>query len=98
MHGFFTPCLIYGVVEEKQDHVLHQDMLDKYKMDKYADDIIRYYACGFIYGIEVTIQEMKTGTFANKELVDAFCKDLAMGTPTFHLGIRGDYAIEHETY
>jgi len=98
MHGCFSPCLIYGVAENKEDYVIDQEILDKYKMDKYADDVIRNYACGFIYGVEVNFNEMITETFPDKELVDKFVQDFKTETATFHLGIRGDYLIEHVTY
>jgi len=98
MYGYFYPCLIYGILETKKDACVHDDILFNYDLDRFTDQVIKNYSYRFIYGIEITIDEMKSGNFHGKEKVDQFHIDFATERPNFYLGIKGDYLMDHSFY
>jgi hypothetical protein len=59
MYGCFDGALIYGVVDDEAEVPIDYDFLDRFNMNRYATSVVRNYACGFAYGIGITIEQVQ---------------------------------------
>ena len=90
MYGCFTPVLVYGIVEPKEDVCICQELLDQYDLELFAEEVIKHYATRCVYGVYVTFEQIISGNFPDKEKVDQFYKDFKTEAPVFHNALRGD--------
>lgn len=94
MYGCFTPVLVYGILEPKEDNCIYQELLDQYDLELFAEEVIKHYATRFVYGVYVTFEQLASGNFPDKEKVDQFYKEFnTEEAPTFHNALRGDFEM-----
>lgn len=94
MYGCCTPAVVYGVVED-DDVIIEDSFLDKYGVSCYATEVVRNTACKIVYGVGISLAEVKKGKTIRK--VRMFARMLKkkygidLGHPEYHLCVYGDY-------
>ena len=102
MHTCFTPYIVFGIVDI-DDKELADEFLDKWGVHKFVTEVVRGYACQFIYGKIVSAEDVRKGKKSQsvlkfaKELRDKHGIDL--GEPEYLCALSGDYeSSQHEVY
>jgi len=94
MYGCFTPVLVYGILEPKEDICITQELLDQYDLELFAEEVIKHYATRVVYGVYVTFEQLASSSFPGKEKVDQFYAEFkTQEKPTYHTALRGDFEM-----
>ena len=90
----YDPHVVYGVIEPRKDRYISYDRIRSIdpNLNQYATGIVRGFACDYIYGCEVSLDDVVTNAKNNEtEAVDRFAKKYNLGKPHHMTALSGEY-------
>ena len=93
IHTEYDPYIVYGVVEPSgSDRYISEYCLETFGIEQYATNVVGGYACGYIYGLEVSVDDITSKTWnKDMEMVYRFAKKFNFDEPQFLAALSGDY-------
>ncbi len=87
----YDPRLVYGVKEPNKCMYISDECIEAHDIGKYASSVYKGYACGYIYGCDISFDNIISNTKTeDMKAVDRFPMKCKLGKPEYMVALVGD--------